>query len=45
MNEKQVKNETDERRVTYDAFASFVNEYYQLKTDLVKVESEVYNYG
>ena len=45
VNEKQVKNETDERRVTYDAFASFINEYYQLKNDLVKVESEVYNYG
>ena len=45
QNEKEVKNETDERLETYDTFASFVNDYYQLKNDLVQVESEVYNYG
>ena len=45
MSDKQVKNETDERRETFDTFASFVNEYYQLKNDLVKVEVEVYSYG
>ena len=45
MNQKQVKEESEERRDTFDAFADFVNDYYQLKNDLVKAEIEVYDYG
>lgn len=42
---KQVKSESEEISEAFDSLASLVNAYYNLKSDLVKVEAEVYEFG
>ena len=42
---KQVKTEAEETSETFDTLASVVNDYFTLKSDLVKVEAEVYEFG
>lgn len=45
MVSKQVRTETEEIRETFDSFATVANDYFKLKSDLVRVEAEVYEFG
>ena len=40
-----MKSESEEISDAFDSLASLVNTYYNLKSDLVKVEAEVYEFG
>ena len=42
---KQVKTESEEISEAFDSLASLVNDYFSLKSDLVKVEAETYEFG
>ena len=42
---KQIKTESEEISEAFDSLASLVNDYFSLKSDLVKVEAETYEFG
>ena len=40
-----MKSESEEISEAFDSLAALVSAYYTLKSDLVKVEAEVYEFG
>ena len=42
---KQVRAEAEEINEIFDTLAGIINDYYDLKSDLVKVEAEAYEFG
>ena len=42
---EQVQVEAEESNESFDTLAGIINDYFDLKCDLVKVEAEVYEFG